>query len=421
MEKSGTVSSGYLASDQILTDKFNRSLDIVKDQIKEAFVVADYADDQSRNRLEQIRNQLDGLIMSKGFSDLIDRNILSKNVLVNYDSSFFTDIDIKCYRGISGLTLKKLEQINVFTGANNAGKTSVLEAIYLLAQQNNSDAFFDVLRRRAKLDGLDAVWVDSNFTDTVEVSGIYNDVNASNKIYKSVEESDLIDKSDYLSTIMMEGEFGSNVSNSRVELYEHSKQKTFVKSINVICNATLSSPFSLQNSDTILQAHASSVKSNTMKKIIEFISINIDSGIQDIQLSDSGRGRRFNVTHSDFENKSLDLSQFGDGLQRVFFISLLFSSAKNGIILIDELENAIHYKLLTKFSAFIQQLAKEFNVQVFITSHSNECVEALMSTSSSPNDIVFYHLDRTDNEVKAKRLTGGRYKELLTVMEIDLR
>jgi AAA15 family ATPase/GTPase len=359
--------------------------------------------------------------MSKGFSDLIDRNILSKNVLVNYDSSFFTDIDIKCYRGISGLTLKKLEQINVFTGANNAGKTSVLEAIYLLAQQNNSDAFFDVLRRRAKLDGLDAVWVDSNFTDTVEVSGIYNDVNASNKIYKSVEESDLIDKSDYLSTIMMEGEFGSNVSNSRVELYEHSKQKTFVKSINVICNATLSSPFSLQNSDTILQAHASSVKSNTMKKIIEFISINIDSGIQDIQLSDSGRGRRFNVTHSDFENKSLDLSQFGDGLQRVFFISLLFSSAKNGIILIDELENAIHYKLLTKFSAFIQQLAKEFNVQVFITSHSNECVEALMSTSSSPNDIVFYHLDRTDNEVKAKRLTGGRYKELLTVMEIDLR
>jgi AAA15 family ATPase/GTPase len=100
---------------------------------------------------------------------------------------------------------------------------------------------------------------------------------------------------------------------------------------------------------------------------------------------------------------------------------LLFSSAKNGIILIDELENAIHYKLLTKFSAFIQQLAKEFNVQVFITSHSNECVEALMSTSSSPNDIVFYHLDRTDNEVKAKRLTGGRYKELLTVMEIDLR
>ena len=41
-------------------------------------------------------------------------------------------LDIGCYRGINDLTLDNLSRVNILTGANNVGKTSVLEAIHSL-------------------------------------------------------------------------------------------------------------------------------------------------------------------------------------------------------------------------------------------------------------------------------------------------
>ena len=38
-------------------------------------------------------------------------------------------IDIEAYRGIQDLSLKNLNSINILTGNNNSGKTSVLELI----------------------------------------------------------------------------------------------------------------------------------------------------------------------------------------------------------------------------------------------------------------------------------------------------
>ena len=71
--------------------------------------------------------------------------------------------------------------------------------------------------------------------------------------------------------------------------------------------------------------------------------------------------QRFLVDDDDFSS-SLDLTNYGEGLQRIFFISLLFASAANGVVLIDEFENAIHTGLIGRFSEFIHKLAETFNV-----------------------------------------------------------
>lgn len=39
------------------------------------------------------------------------------------------DFDIQEYRGIKNLTLKNLNSINILTGNNNSGKTSILEIL----------------------------------------------------------------------------------------------------------------------------------------------------------------------------------------------------------------------------------------------------------------------------------------------------
>ena len=64
--------------------------------------------------------------------------------------SRFSSIRVESYRGIDGLTLDAPGRINLIVGVNNAGKTSLLEAIYLLAHQNDERALLDVIRWRSR-------------------------------------------------------------------------------------------------------------------------------------------------------------------------------------------------------------------------------------------------------------------------------
>lgn len=57
--------------------------------------------------------------------------------------------------------------------------------------------------------------------------------------------------------------------------------------------------------------------------------------------------------------------------------------------------------LLVEFTKFIQELAVEFNVQVFITSHSKECIKAFVNNDSHNEDINFYTMVRdADNTIQ---------------------
>lgn len=45
----------------------------------------------------------------------------------------FKNIEIKNFRGIDHLAIDDLSRVNVFLGQNGSGKTSILEAILMLA------------------------------------------------------------------------------------------------------------------------------------------------------------------------------------------------------------------------------------------------------------------------------------------------
>jgi predicted ATPase len=47
-------------------------------------------------------------------------------------------LTVRNYRGLRDLTIEGLGRINVFTGKNNAGKTTLLEAIWLLCGAANA-------------------------------------------------------------------------------------------------------------------------------------------------------------------------------------------------------------------------------------------------------------------------------------------
>lgn len=66
----------------------------------------------------------------------------------------------------------------------------------------------------------------------------------------------------------------------------------------------------------------------------------------------------------------------GDGFNRLLSMALAVFTARNGILLLDEIENGIHYLKLPEMWRNLSTLAKHFNVQVFATTHSEECIKA---------------------------------------------
>ncbi|MCY3734592.1 MAG: AAA family ATPase, partial [Chloroflexi bacterium] len=153
-------------------------------------------------------------------------------------------------------------------------------------------------------------------------------------------------------------------------------------------------------------------------KIIDFIRQRIDPGLRNIELAD--RFNRFLVSHDDFD-RAPDLAAFGEGVRRVFEIGLLMAGVRGGVLLVDEFENAIHTELLVEFTRLVQDLAVKLDVQVFLSTHSKEAIDAFVLNGQRTDDIVGYAINRTDDDVKAKRYDGRRLHRLHDAVDFDLR
>src|SRR5260370_39334360 len=88
----------------------------------------------------------------------------------------------------------------------------------------------------------------------------------------------------------------------------------------------------------------------------------------------SSRRRIPNVRISDID-EPLPLRSLGDGMQRMLGIALAIANAKDGMLVVDEIENGIHYSVQSELWQLIFQLAHRLNVQVFATTHSWDCIE----------------------------------------------
>ena len=72
----------------------------------------------------------------------------------------------------------------------------------------------------------------------------------------------------------------------------------------------------------------------------------------------------------------LTVNMMGDGLRRYLNIVAASANPMNNIILIDEIDNGLHYSAYKKLWEAIFALATDTNKQVFVTTHSKETLTA---------------------------------------------
>ena len=131
-------------------------------------------------------------------------------------------------------------------------------------------------------------------------------------------------------------------------------------------------------------------------------------------------------------SQPVPLKSLGDGMVRIFHIALALESARSlgarqpeaaeypasaesagegagvpprpmDMLLIDEVENGIHYTVLRKVWRFVFEVARRTDVQVFATTHSWDCVEAFQAAAAEDPeaDAMLIRLERKGEEHRA--------------------
>lgn len=335
----------------------------------------------------------------------------------------FLHLYVHSYRGIGGLHLQELGRINLLVGVNNAGKTSVLEALYLLAHQSDPRALLEVIRRRSHENPeLHPGWLVDQFPSPTRIEASFdqrdhNQVSLEISVEEDPEDP-VVDRASYLCSLVVDAGYLGRHQRSVTDFFEGPSRRTIVDGEpRWLCPILFQSPFSMSDPKTLTRCNEASIKAGSKARVLSFIRENLDPGVQDIALVDGHN--RFLVTHA--EMGTADLGAFGEGLQRVFRVGLLFAGARGGVVLIDEFENALHTSMLTSFSRFVQQLAHDFDVQVFLTTHSKEAVDAFLLNDYRTEDVVAYLLGRTDSGVQSWRYDGTTLKRAVEVGDVDIR
>lgn len=89
----------------------------------------------------------------------------------------------------------------------------------------------------------------------------------------------------------------------------------------------------------------------------------------------------------------------GEGFNRMLALALSINAAQGGMLLIDEIENSLHHSIYGQAFTAIRNMAEACNVQICATTYSYECVVAAYETFGgvAAQDFAFYRLDRKGN------------------------
>lgn len=103
----------------------------------------------------------------------------------------------------------------------------------------------------------------------------------------------------------------------------------------------------------------------------------LDDRIAGVAFVEGDRSReRAPLVKLNHMSERLPLRSLGDGVLRLFHIMVALVNARDGILLVDEFENGLHWSVQSKLWEMIFKLSERLNVQVFATTHSRDCIKS---------------------------------------------
>jgi len=242
---------------------------------------------------------------------------------------------IENFRCFSDFTIGPLGRINLIVGENNVGKTALLEALWIYHGYQNPEASVIVNRLR----GIEEK--DFNIGSEMKFSATL-----------------LNDKKDSFSIDSLESD---TLINKRHE------------QITRIGQGILLTPYSPEGMKVVIQRLSKLNVKKQKEKILPILKL-FDPRIKDISIEQTGDIVTIYIDIGLFQK--MPLSFVGEGFSNILHIILAIAENYGGLVLIDEIENSLHYTILPKLWESLAMLTEEYDVQICATTHSLECVLA---------------------------------------------
>lgn len=381
----------------------------------------------------------------------------------------FSHITVDNFRGLHALEVDDLRTINLLVGSNNSGKTSVLEAIALLANPVNGNEWLQVVSRRdfGRLDESFVMSLRWCFTQGLGLSGAESEedefqcqfsmkgahpLRAMKSVYREffadVKPEDFgFTKADgnalggdpnvaKTCTIDSLLEWHSEVPN-RLDLPPLPSQASTLRINELIAGHPMARPgvvrpsqnglnyaallpysYQLNNLQVIARSKQIFLDNNSL--LLEILR-QFDNDVINVEVTSFG-GFRPAISIKHAKLGVAPLSVFGDAMRRCLLLATTMTSlGRGGVLLLDEVEVGIHTDALPRVFKWLADAAKQLEIQVIATTHSLEVLDALLASDLGEDDLAAYQLKQTEERTECKRFAGAALKRLRYERGLDIR
>lgn len=372
------------------------------------------------------------------------------------------NLRIKNFRMLEDLEIPKLGRVNLIIGRNNSGKSTVLEALRVYAGKANPNLLREILLghdesfnvdRDSNIDGSERNWgglkylffnrefpaevnnfisvtTDEKSLLKVEHVFYYMDeevrTNEGGEVIGSVRRRVLVnpsglanleDAAEITEAIRVTVESGrtawidlaDDMRRPNLAISWRAMEDTLSPNCSYVSTEFLASETLAKLWDQITLSPNEDIVLSALRIIEKVERLAFVEDRNRYSPRDTGR---LAIVKLEGADSRIPLNSMGDGMSRILQLILSVFPAKDGILLIDEFENGLHFSVQEEVWRIIFKLAKELNIQVFATTHSLDCIESFTKIAVEDKEAegVLLRLGRS-------RLTSDNGKIIVAVYD----
>lgn len=313
------------------------------------------------------------------------------------------DIEIRNYRSFKDFQMGGFAPVNLVVGMNNSGKTSLLEAIYLLACQDDPQRLLELLHHRGEVAnryvGARVPTELSRRASGYHIAHIFHghtsnpiqEIQLRSKLERPLSlQLSLRPIAQQTSLLNDEAEeelalwglrylYGSNTE-ALIPVRDDSTVEA--RSFRLLPKGELPHRFlTTSNLDFGQLAELWDDITLTPKeeKIIQALQI-LDPDVERLSFTSRQTTNSGILLKMRGQTEPVPLGSMGDGMRRILTLVASAVAAENGILLVDEIDTGLYYRAQAQVWKLLITIAQQLNLQIFATTHSLDCVRAFQET-----------------------------------------
>jgi len=374
----------------------------------------------------------------------------------------FPEITVQGYRGFASYRMGDLKTVNLLVGKNNSGKTSLLEAVHLLATDGNPHVLARIALQRgeevaAGYDDRDEgdwplpdishffhghiiepdhkIRLDGDQQRSLEISIRARETLAkehqlrlferekyarpgrrrSNAVL-AIQITSVIDDTSREQLLTAQSNGGFDVSNTVLAAGE--TQRLGVDPARFLGTESA-------GVDLLQELWDQSIEEGTEAGIVEALQI-LDERVSSIHFRVGQRRSRSGkcgivIGFAD-QQRRVPLGSLGDGMRRLLALALALNHTRGGVLLVDEIDTGLHWTTMPDMWRLVIETARQNGTQVFATTHSSDCLKGLATACNLYPDLAeLVSVQTIEPELGESIALPGARLPLMIEQEIEVR